>query len=272
LLGGSGGMWSLGHTAFFGIGAYVTAFFTQWGVPAVLGFPAGFVVAALLALILGAFICRLSGHYFSLITFVFTIGMEVLFKYFDQYTGGDYGISVPLHMEPSGLINLSWDSQMPYYFTILIVVIVTLYIIWRIVKSGFGYQLTAIRDDSRAAKAVGINVYRVKLITFVVSSGLAALAGTVYVTYYKLIDPNAAFGFNTALNPVVHSIAGGVGNIFGGILGATILVPLSSYLNSFGDQFPGLDRVVYGLILMIFILLLPKGILGLLKRDKRPVE
>lgn len=268
LMAGAGGMWSLGHTAFFGIGAYVTAFFATKGIPAILGFPVGAISAALLAFMLGFFICRLAGHYFSLVTFVFTIGMNVLFLYFDKYTGGDYGVSVPLHMEPSGLLNLSWDSQLPYYFTALIVVILTLIIIWLITRSGFGYKLNAIREDARAAKAVGINVFKVRLITFVVASGLASLSGAIYVSYYRLIDPSTAFSFDTALNPVIYSIAGGIGNLFGGIVGATILVPLSSYLNQFAANLPGLDRVVYGLLLMIFILLLPKGILGLSKSEK----
>ncbi|MEB3100122.1 branched-chain amino acid ABC transporter permease [Ferviditalea candida] len=206
-----------------------------------------------------------------MVTFVFTIGMDVLFRYYDKITGGDYGISVPLHLEPAGLLNLSWDSQLPYYFTALTVVIVSLLVIWAILRSSFGYKLYAIREDSRAAKAVGINVFRIRLITFVVGSGLASLSGSVYVSYYKLIDPSTAFSFNTALNPVIYSIAGGVGNLFGGILGSALLVPLSSYLNRFAEHLPGLDRVVYGLLLMIFILLLPKGILGLIKNNKSKI-
>jgi branched-chain amino acid transport system permease protein len=268
LLAGIGGMWSLGHTVFFGIGAYVTAYFATWGVPTILGFPAGVLASVLIAFILGYFLCRLSGHYFTLVTFVFSIGMGVLFRYFDKYTGGDYGLSIPLKISPSGLVNLSWESQLPYYFLSLFVVIVCSVIIWAIIRSGFGYKLAATREDMRASRAVGINVFRVRLITFCVSSGLASLAGTVYVSYYKLIEPNTAFGFNSQLNPIIYSIAGGLGNLFGGIVGSALLVPLSSYLNKFAAQLPGVDRVVYGLLLMLLILLLPKGILGLLKKQK----
>jgi branched-chain amino acid transport system permease protein len=268
LLAGNGGMYSLGHIAFFGIGAYTTAFFATWGVPTILGFLAGVLLAAFVAFIFGFFVCRLSGHYFSLVTFVFTIGMGVLVRYFDKYTGGDYGLTIPLNMNPSGLINLSWEGQLPYYFLALFVTIFCTVLIWIIAKSGFGYKLSAIREDMRAARAVGINVFRVRLITFCISAGFASLAGTVYVSYYKLIEPNTAFSFQTALNPIIYSIAGGVGNLFGGIVGSSILVPVSSYLNKFAAQLPGIDRVVYGLILMIIILLLPKGILGSLNKLK----
>lgn len=268
LLAGIGGMYSLGHTAFFGLGAYVTAYFAAWGVPTILGFPAGVLVSGIVAFVLGFFLCRLSGHYFSLVTFIFTIGMGVLFRYLDKYTGGDYGLSVPLRMNPSGLPNLNWEGQLPYYFLALSVVIISTVIIWKIKNSGFGYKLAAIREDMRASRAVGINVFRVRLITFCVSSSLASLAGTVYVSYYKLIDPSTAFGFHTSLNPIVYSITGGVSSLFGGIVGSAILVPISSYLNKFAAELPGVDRVAYGLILMLLILFLPKGILGLLKKKK----
>jgi branched-chain amino acid transport system permease protein len=272
LMAGIGGMWSLGHTAFFGIGAYVTAYFAGWGIPTILGFPAGVLCSALVAFILGYFVCRLSGHYFSLVTFVFTIGMGVLFRYFDKYTGGDYGLSVPLKITPSGLVNLSWESQLPYYYISVIIVIICTAIIWAIVRSSFGYQLSAIREDIRASRAVGINVFRIRLVTFCISSGLASLAGTLYVSYYKLIEPTTAFGFNTALHPIIFSIAGGVANLFGGIVGSSILVPLASYLNKFAAQLPGVDRVAYGFILMLLILLLPKGILGLIRKQKFHIQ
>ena len=272
LLAGNGGMYSLGHIAFFGLGAYTTAYFAAWGVPTILGFPAGMIVAMIVAFAFGFFVCRLSGHYFSLVTFVFTLGMGVLFRYFDKYTGGDYGLTIPLMMEPSGILNMTFDSQLPYYFLALLITIICTVVIWFISKSGFGYKLAAIREDMRAAKAVGINVFKIKLYTFIISAGLASLAGTVYVSYYKLIEPNTAFSFHTALNPIIYSIAGGVGNLFGGIVGSTILVPLSSYLNKYAGEFPGIDRVAYGAILMLIILFLPKGILGLSKNFKTKKE
>ncbi|MFD1037390.1 branched-chain amino acid ABC transporter permease [Virgibacillus byunsanensis] len=272
LLAGNGGMYSLGHIAFFGLGAYTTAYFASWGIPTIFSFPVAMLVSGIVALMLGFFVCRLSGHYFSLVTFVFTIGMGVLFRYYDKYTGGDYGITIPLKISPSGFLNMSWDSQLPYYFLALSVTIFSTFIIWMLTKSSFGYKLSAIREDMRAARAVGIRVFRIRLITFCVSASLAASAGTVYVSYFRLIEPNTAFSFHTALNPIIYSIAGGIGNLFGGIIGAVILVPLSSYLNKFAADFPGIDRVVYGLILMLIILFLPKGILGLLDRWKNKKE
>jgi branched-chain amino acid transport system permease protein len=163
---------------------------------------------------------------------------------------------------------MTWDGQMPYYFLALFVVIHCSILIYTIVRSSFGYKLSAIREDMRASRAVGINVFRVRLATFCISAGMAALAGTVYVMYYKLIEPNTAFGFHTALNPIIFSIAGGMSNLFGGVVGAAILVPLGSYLNKFSATLPGVDRVVYGLILMLLILFLPKGVMGLLKKRK----
>jgi len=272
LLAGIGGMWSLGHIAFFGFGAYTTALFAIHGVPAVLGLPAGAAVSALVALALGFFICRLSGHYFTLVTFVFTLGAGVLFRYFDDFTGGDYGLIVPLKLSPSGILNLSWDSQMAYYILAWVITVFCTLVIWLIVRSGFGLKLAAIREDSRSARAVGIDVFRVRLITFCIGAALASLAGSVYVSYYKLIEPNTAFGLSAALNPVIFSIAGGVGHIFGGLVGSAILLPLSSFLNMFATTLPGIDRAVYGLIMMLLILFLPKGVLGIrqaLSQSKR---
>lgn len=266
LLAGMGGMWSLGHTVFFGVGAYVTAYFGAWGIPTLLGFPAGLACAVILAFVLGWFVCRMSGHYFTLVTFVFTVGMGVIVRYFNEYTGGDYGMSVPLYMHPSGLLNLSWGSQLPYYFTALVITLLIFLIVWAIARSGFGYKLAAVREDSRSARALGINVFHTRLITFVIGSGLASLSGTIYVCYYKLIDPSSAFSIQTALYPVIYTIGGGVGSLFGGIVGTSILVPLSSYLNQLADQLPGIDRIVYGMLLMLFTLLLPSGVMGLGKR------
>jgi branched-chain amino acid transport system permease protein len=268
ILAGIGGMWSLGHIAFFGFGAYVTAFFSTQGIPIILGFPFGALCSGIVAFALGFFVCRLQGHYFTLVTFIFSIGMGVLFRYFDKYTGGDYGLSVPLKISPSGIWNLAWDGQIPYYILALMVSIFCTIVVWLIVKSGFGLKLSAIREDVRASKAVGIHVFRLRLITFCVGSVLASLAGTVYVSYYKLIEPTTAFGMATALNPIIFSVAGGVGSIFGGLVGATILVPISSFLNMFATNLPGIDRVIYGLLLMILIALLPKGLLGLMKKKK----
>lgn len=271
LLAGMGGMWSLGHTVFFGVGAYITAYLATGGVPLVVGFAAGSIAAVLLAAVLGCFICRMSGHYFTLVTFVFVVGVGVVVRYFNQYTGGGYGLSVPLYMHPAGWLNLSWQSETPYYYAALTVALVVLVLVWIIKHSAFGYRLAAVREDPRAARAIGIDVFKTKLAAFVCGAALAALPGVVYVCYYRLVSPSSAFSVQATLNPVIYSVAGGVGSVLGPMVGTVVLVPLSSYLQGLSNSLPGINGVVYGLLLMFLTLVMPRGVMGIMRSCRRSI-
>ena len=269
IIGGFGGGLSFGHAAFFGVGAYTSSLLLiHANISPWVGGLTGTIVAGLLALFVGSFSLHLRGIYFALVTFVFGLILLLLFRYFVGFTGGDVGLSLPL-TEPS-LAMLQFRGQMGYYYVALGVLAVYVTISMVISKSSFGYRLRALRDDEEVAEALGVATTRVKLQAFVLSAMMVAFVGTVVAQHNLFIDPGSAFGVDRSIEMVLGAIFGGVGTVWGPVVGGFAIVLISEWANiGLGDIMAGADTVAYGIVLMAVALWLPDGLMSIARRVTR---
>lgn len=268
------GLVSLGHGGFMGVGAYVTALlWNHLGVSPWIGIPLALVCAGALALIVAypCFRFRITGHYFALVTLALSgIVLQVITATRD-YTGGSLGYT-PDRTKGSHLVALQFDDKTTWYLIALGVWAVGL-LIWRWVdRSMDRYALEAISEDEDAAAAAGVNVTYEKLKITVISALMTALAGALYCQYQMFIAPDTVSGIAVSLQMVFAVVVGGIYVALGPTVGAVITIMLAEGLRiGFGTKAVGWDNLVYGVLLVVFIIFLPKGILGsLLARLKLP--
>src|SRR5258708_25836604 len=259
------GLVSLGHGGFMGIGAYVTALLwnhldiTPW-----LGMPVALVCAGALAIVVAypCFRFRITGHYFVLVTLALSgIVLQVITATRD-WTGGSLGYT-PERTKGSHLLALQFDDKTTWYL-IALGVWATGLVIWRLVdRSMARYALEAISEDEDAAAAAGVNVTFEKLRITVISALMTALAGALYCQYQMFISPDTVSGIAVSLQMVFAVIVGGLYVALGPTVGAVITIMLAESLRIFfGTKAVGWDNLVYGVLLVLFIIFLPKGILG----------
>ena len=261
LLAGYGGQFSFGHAAFFGTGAYAQAILQmQLGVnPWV-----SFAIAGLLAAAAGAGIGALSfrynlrGSYFALVTLAFAEVFRIIANSVD-FTGGGSGLLVPLH---PGAANGQFTTKAGFYFLILALNALGLAVGWWIEHSRFGARLVAVRENEEAARALGINAFRAKLAAIALSGGFMGLGGAFYVQYFLYIDPHIAYGPDISITALLAPIIGGLGTLFGPIVGAFLLQVIGQLARSVVGDAPGLTLVVFGVVLVAMVLVLPNGIFG----------
>ncbi|MBR1144142.1 branched-chain amino acid ABC transporter permease [Bradyrhizobium sp. AUGA SZCCT0431] len=259
------GLVSLGHGGFMGVGAYVTALlWNHLGISPWIGIPLSMVCAGLLAVIVAypCFRYRITGHYFVLVTLALSgIVLQVITATRD-YTGGSLGYT-PNRTKGSQLLALQFDDKTTWYLIALFVWVVGL-LIWQWVdRSMSRYAMEAISDDEDAAAAAGVNVTFEKLRITIISALMTALAGALYCQYQMFISPDTVSGIAVSLQMVFAVIVGGVYVSFGPTVGAIITILLAEFLRIwFGTKAVGWDNLVYGVLLVLFIIFLPKGILG----------
>jgi branched-chain amino acid transport system permease protein len=266
LIGGFAGRLSFGHAAFFGIGAYTSSLLlierdlSPW-----IGGLVGMAGAALVALLLGVTALRLRGIYFTLVTFVFTLILLTLARYFSSFTGGDVGLSLPLLGASLGMMQ--FQGQAGYYYLTLIVLAVYVAVSALVSRSAFGYRLRAVRDDEEVAEALGVATTTVKLQAFVLSAAMTAFIGTVAAQQNLFIDPGSAFGIERSVEIALGAIFGGIGTVWGPVVGGAGLVLISDGLNNaLREAAAGVDTIVYGLALITVALWLPGGLASLPQR------
>jgi branched-chain amino acid transport system permease protein len=266
------GLVSLGHGGFMGVGAYVTALlWNHLGVTPWIGIPAAMVCAAALAVIVGypCFRFRITGHYFVLVTLALSgIVLQVITATRD-HTGGSLGYT-PNRVPGGSLLALQFNEKATWYLIALGVWAVGL-LIWRWVdRSMDRYALEAISEDEDAAAAVGVNVTWEKLKITVISAMMTSVAGSLYCQYQMFVSPDTVSGIAVSLQMVFAVIVGGLYVSLGPTVGAIITILLAEVLRiGFGTKAVGWDNLVYGVLLVVFIIFLPKGILGsILERVK----
>ncbi|MDP1962388.1 MAG: branched-chain amino acid ABC transporter permease [Reyranella sp.] len=266
------GLVSLGHGGFMGVGAYVTVLlWNHLGVSPWLGIPIALVCAGILALIVAypCFRFRITGHYFALVTLALSgIVLQIITATRD-WTGGSLGYT-PERTKGNHILALQFDDKVVWYL-IALGVWVTGLLIWRWVdRSMDRYALEAISEDEDAAAAAGVNVTFEKLKITVISALMTALAGALYGQYQMFISPDTVSGIAVSLQMVFAVVVGGIYVALGPTVGAIITILLAEGLRiGFGTKAVGWDNLVYGVLLVTFIIFLPKGILGsLLARMK----
>ncbi len=267
IVGGYAGQISVGHVVFFGCGAYGSlAAYTHWGWPPIAGLPLGVAAAVLIAGVIGVPTLRLSGHYFSMATIAVAELVRLLVTNTDAL-GGAQGLSGPVM--PRSVMDLSFLSALPYYYLFLAVLVATLAITWRMERNRMGYYLRAIKGSERAARSLGAAAPTYKLLAFLLSAALTAVAGGLYATLFGFIDPESGFGILVSVKLLIMAALGGAGTLMGPLIGAAILVPLEEISNNLlGGKGGGPTFVLYGAVIMLLARFLPGGLLGLLAKRR----
>jgi branched-chain amino acid transport system permease protein len=259
------GLVSLGHGGFMGVGAYVTALlWNHLGISPWIGIPLSMVTAGALALVVAypCFRFRITGHYFVLVTLALSgIVLQIITATRD-YTGGSLGYT-PNRTRGSHWLALQFDDKTTWYLIALFVWVLGL-LVWRWIDRGMiSHAMEAISEDEDAAAAAGVNVTAEKLKITLISALMTALAGALYCQYQMFISPDTVSGIAVSLQMVFAVIVGGVYVSLGPTVGAIITILLAETLRiGFGTGAVGWDNLVYGVLLVLFIIFLPKGILG----------
>ncbi|HSB08451.1 MAG TPA: branched-chain amino acid ABC transporter permease [Blastocatellia bacterium] len=253
ILGGFAGQLSLGHSAFFGIGAYATAVIASktqvspwWGILA------GPLIVLPIALLVGWICFRLRGPYFTLATIAIGEVVRLLALNWSDLTGGAVGVVI----RPS---LFSGTGKIPYYYIVLAIAAGTVAFSRLISTRKLGYYLMAIREDEETAESIGVNTTRYKLLALAISATLTAIAGAFFANYFLFVDPTVVLPLALSVEIVLMAIIGGLGTVAGPVLGA-VLLKLSSEV--FRNEFAQANLLIYGALLILVILFMPEGLMG----------
>ncbi len=252
LFTGYAGQISLGHAAFFGLGAYGSAILTatyQW--PA---WPTMLLVAVavgLVALVIGVPTLRLHGHYLAMATLGFNYAVHIIFVQWDEVTGGPSGLSgVP----PLAVGGISFNTDLKFHYLVWTFALVSLALCLNLVRTGVGRGLAALAQDEEAASCLGVDVRRDKVRVFILSAMFASVAGSLYAHYFSHVNPDA-FSIFKSLDLVIMVVVGGLGSIWGTLFGVSFVVILPYVLEPLENYFD----IIHGLILVLILLFLPQG-------------
>ena len=252
LLGGYGGQYSFGHAAFFGMGAYVSAILQQrFGVNAYPAVAFGIAAAAMLGYAIGAMVFRagLRGSYFALVTLAFAEVLRILANA-TEITGGAAGLLISLNL---GAGNLQFADRSSFLILGAVLLAIAMMITLALEKSRLGAQLVAVRENEAAAAALGVDILAVKLSAISLSAALTGAAGALYAQYFLYIDSNIAFGTWISVEALLAPIIGGAGTVFGPLIGALILQGLSEGTKMLIGKIPGLDLIIFGVLLILVV-------------------
>lgn len=261
LMAGYGGMVSLGHSAFLGIGAYTTAIlFSKYAISPWIGLPLGVALTTVTAVAISWPCFRLKGAFFSLATVVFPIAMEIISNNWVDLTSGPSGIAIPFR---PGIENFMFRSRWPYLGTAFLLMTVTYLITRWMHRSRLGLYLIAARDDEAAAESLGVRPVRVKLVVTTISAALTAIGGFFYAYFILFIDPPSVFSIDVSIHFALLTIIGGMGTALGPIAGSFLMTPLDGFLSQLLGG--GIRLMLYGSVLLLVVLVAPQGIVGTIR-------
>ena len=266
LVGGYAGQLSLGHVAFFGVGAYGLAIFTELGVPVWIAAFLAAIVSTAVAAVIGAISFRLRGPYFALATIAFAEVLRLAATNLN-ITGGAIGLTMPALF----IGRTFWRS---FYLAAVALAVLSFVTNYWASRSRFGYYLMAIREDEDTAAAVGINTARCKLYSLLMSAFLIALAGALYGSAFQFIVPDSILTIDISIQIAIITMLGGAGTLLGPIVGAVLLLSASE---AFKNVFQESHLLIYGVLIVVVVLFMPEGIVGSLqhrfrKRIKPPKD
>ena len=256
ILSGYSGYFSFGHAVFWGLGAYTVALgmiyldLTPW-----ISIPLCAVVGVIAAALIGYPTFRLRGHYFALAMLAYPLAILYVFQWL-----GYQEVTLPMKRD-AAVLYMQFADPRAYVGLALILLVATMLISLRVENSRFGMSLFAIKQNEPAAEAAGIDTWRWKMRALMLSGALAAMAGGLYAVVLLVVTPETVFGMLVSAQPLILALFGGVGSIWGPVIGAVVLVPLAEVLNAeLGDVLPGIQGVVYGIAIIVIILYAPEGV------------
>ncbi len=269
ILAGYGGQFSFGHAAFFGAGAYAMALLqVHLGLNPWLALPIAIGIGGAVGFAIGAlsFRARLRGSYFALVTLAFAEVLRILTNAL-SFTGGAAGVLVPLRV---GFDNMQFQDKRVLYWLVLAFVVGALCLTHAIAQSRFGAYVVAVRENEDAARALGVDTLVVKLKAITVSAMLTAAAGCFYTQKSLYLDAGIGFGPWISIDALLAPIVGGIGTVFGPLVGAAALLGLGEVskawlANLTGGAAPGIDLVVFGVLLILSVAFAPQGLMGLVR-------
>jgi branched-chain amino acid transport system permease protein len=269
---GFAGQLSLGHAIYVGLGAYATAaLYVHFGIGPWLGLPAAIAVAVVCGAIIGflAFRFGVAGVYFAILTIAFAEFARIGFDHF-RWVGGSSGFFLPVaNYTRNDLWNLRGNPTM-FYYVMLVLTVAAFVLCHALLKSRVGFYWQAIREDEAAARSLGINTFRYKMYAVVISAGMTAVAGMFFAFYYNNLFPEQVFHISRSIELILGPIIGGIGTLFGPIIGAFLLTGLSELmqelLHALGLDVPGAKQVFYGICLLVVVMVLPDGVWPWLSR------
>jgi len=286
ILGGYTGQYSVGHAAYFGAGAYTTMILMQFRqIPPWYGMLAGIVVALVVSLIIGSICFRLRGPYFVLASIAVAEILRLTAMNLKDLTNGAEGI-LATEIPPftlGGTVITDFMTKVPFYYIGLVVALLTILVTWLVQNSKLGYYFQAIREDQDAAHSLGINLTIYKNIALAISAVFTSLAGSFYAIYIGFIDPPTVLSLDNSVQIVLICIIGGIGTIWGPVIGSLVLVPLSEALRSnliaqlffkmgvaeesgvgifLNEHLAHAHALIYGILVVVVILFMPDGVLG----------
>lgn len=273
------GMVSFGHGAFLGIGAYTVTMLWNWfSISPWIGMLAAVVLALVVAFVIGypCFRFKIVGHYFALVTLALSEVARLIIVALRDATGGSLGVTPKSALNEGAtwsLSGLQFSSKMVWFYVMLVCWLIALYIWHRVDRSMSRLALEAISEEEDASASIGINVARTKLSITMLSAVMTCIGGVLYAQYQLYINPDTVSGIGVSLQMVFGVIAGGMFVMLGPTVGAILLLALSESLRVLiGNQVLGVDLTIYGLLLIVFIIFMPKGILGswLAKTSRTP--
>jgi branched-chain amino acid transport system permease protein len=263
---GFAGQLSLGHAIYVGLGAYATAaLYVHFGVSPWIGLPAAIAVAMACGAVIGflAFRFGVAGVYFAILTIAFAEFARIGFDHF-RWVGGSSGFFLPVaNYARNDLWNLRGNPTM-FYYVMLVLTVAAFLLCHALLKSRMGFYWQAIREDEDAARSLGINTFRYKMYAVVISAGMTAIAGVFFAFYYNNLFPEQVFNIGRSIELILGPIIGGIGTLFGPIIGAFLLTGLSELMQELlgvlGFDVPGAKQVFYGVCLLVVVMVLPDGV------------
>jgi len=261
VLGGYAGQVSLGHAAFYGVGAYTsTLALMNFGINPWLGMLGGGLLAAVLSIVFGWGCFRLKGHYFAMATIAVAELVQIVFTNW-EYGGAAVGLTLP--MSHDGWAWMVFSDKRPYYWLALGLLALTLGATSLIERSHIGYYLRAIKDEPDAARSIGIDISRYKQVALCVSAFFTALGGSLYAQKELYIDPASVLSTSLSIKMALVAILGGIGTLFGPVLGAAVLTTIEELTRSlFGGTGTGIDTIIYAALIIAIAVFYPSGLIG----------
>ncbi len=269
---GFAGQLSLGHALYIGLGAYVTAaLYVKFGISPWIGLLPALAIAGVVGAIIGflAFRFGVSGVYFAILTIAFAEFARIGFDHF-TWVGGAAGYFLPVaNYTQNDFFNLR-GSQKMFYYILLVMTVLAFILCHLLLRSRAGYYWLAIRESPEAAEALGINIFRYKMYAVVLSAALTSLGGVIFAFFYNNLFPEQVFHISRSIEIILGPIIGGIGTLFGPIVGAFLLTGLAEGLREImlrlGVDLPGVKQVFYGFCLLLVVMFMPEGVWPPLKK------